>query len=48
MLALVAIVASLVFASLPSGMGLFIAAPLAMLTGAGVEIWTERLKERRA
>lgn len=43
--ALVAIAASLAFAFLPSGAGLFIAAPLAMLTGAGIEIWTERRKE---
>ena len=40
--ALVSIVASLVFAFLPSGLGLFVAAPLAMLTGAWVETVTER------
>jgi predicted branched-subunit amino acid permease len=44
--ALVAIVASLAFASLPSGLGLFVAAPLAMLTGAGVEVLTERRRAR--
>ena len=46
--ALVSIIASLVFAFLPTGMGLFIAAPLAMLTGAGVEIWRERRREAQA
>lgn len=46
--ALVSIVASLVFAFLPTGMGLFIAAPLAMLAGAGVESWTDRRREGRA
>ena len=46
--ALVSIIASLVFAFLPTGMGLFIAAPLAMLTGAGVEIWMERRREAQA
>ncbi|ABL68543.1 AzlC family ABC transporter permease [Paracoccus denitrificans] len=40
--ALVAVVGSLVFAFLPSGLGLFVAAPLAMLTGAGVEVLMER------
>ncbi len=38
----VSILASLVFSFLPSGLGLLIAAPLAMMAGAGVEIWTER------
>ena len=42
--ALVAITASLVFAFLPSGLGLFVAAPLAMMTGAWVEIVMERRK----
>lgn len=46
--ALVAIIASLVFAFLPSGAGLFIAAPLAMLTGAWVEIWIEHRGRKRA
>jgi len=40
--ALVAVLASLVFAFLPSGLGLFLAAPLAMLAGAGVEVLMER------
>ena len=40
--ALVAVVASLAFAFLPSGLGLFVAAPLAMLAGAGVEVLMER------
>lgn len=46
--ALVSIIASLVFAFLPSGAGLFIAAGLAMLTGAGVETLGERRREARA
>ncbi|WJS84829.1 AzlC family ABC transporter permease [Paracoccus sp. TOH] len=46
--ALVAVVAALAFAFLPSGLGLFIAAPLAMLTGAAVETLMERRKEARA
>ncbi|WP_347266950.1 AzlC family ABC transporter permease [Paracoccus sp. (in: a-proteobacteria)] len=40
--ALVATVGALVFAFLPSGLGLFVAAPLAMLAGAGTEILLER------
>ncbi|WP_312528568.1 AzlC family ABC transporter permease [Paracoccus sp. (in: a-proteobacteria)] len=40
----VSIVASLVFSFLPSGLGLLIAAPLAMAAGAAVEVWTERRK----
>ncbi len=46
--ALVAVVGSLVFAFLPSGLGLFVAAPLAMATGAGVEAWLARRKEALA
>ncbi|KGJ03149.1 Predicted branched-chain amino acid permease (azaleucine resistance) [Paracoccus halophilus] len=46
--ALVAILASLVFAFLPAGTGLFVAAPLAMLSGALVETWTERRRVMRA
>ncbi|SIQ16758.1 Predicted branched-chain amino acid permease (azaleucine resistance) [Paracoccus thiocyanatus] len=46
--ALVAVLAALAFAFLPSGLGLFVAAPLAMLTGAGVEMLMERRKEARA
>lgn len=38
----VGIVAALVFAGLPSGLGLLIAAPLGMATGAIVETWSER------
>lgn len=41
----VAITAALIFAGLPSGLGLLIAAPLGMATGALVEIWTERRRE---
>jgi 4-azaleucine resistance transporter AzlC len=41
--ALVAVVAALVFSFLPSGMGLFVAAPLAMAAGA----WAELAQERR-
>ena len=46
--ALVAIIASLVFAFLPSGLGLFVAAPLAMATGAWVEVLMERRQGARA
>ncbi|UXU75460.1 MULTISPECIES: AzlC family ABC transporter permease [unclassified Paracoccus (in: a-proteobacteria)] len=42
--AFVAVAASLLLAFLPSGLGLFIAAPLAMMTGALVETWIERRK----
>ncbi len=42
--AFVAMVAALAFAFLPSGLGMLIAAPLAMATGALVETWTERRK----
>ncbi|WP_323009578.1 AzlC family ABC transporter permease [Paracoccus sp. (in: a-proteobacteria)] len=45
--ALVAVVGSLVFAFLPSGLGLFVTAPLAMLTGAGVEVLMERRNRAR-
>jgi 4-azaleucine resistance transporter AzlC len=38
----VAILGSLVFAGLPSGLGLLIASPLGMATGAIVEAWSER------
>lgn len=38
----VAILGSLVFAGLPSGLGLLIASPLGMATGAVVEAWSER------
>ena len=38
----VAILGSLVFADLPSGLGLLIASPLGMATGAVVEAWSER------
>lgn len=38
----VAVLAALVFAWMPSGLGLFIAAPLGMATGALVEIRSER------
>lgn len=40
--AAVAVVLALVFAGLPSGMGLLIAAPCAMAAGALSEIWLER------
>ncbi len=40
--ALVAIVAALAFAFLPSGLGLLVASPLAMATGASVETWMAR------
>lgn len=45
--AFVAVVASLIFAGLPSGLGLLIAAPLGMAAGAWVETRTERGKEAR-
>lgn len=38
----VAILGSLVFAGLPSGLGLLIASPLGMATGAAVEVWSEQ------
>lgn len=44
----VAIVASLIFAGLPSGLGLLVAAPLGMAAGAWVEIRSERAQEGRA
>jgi len=44
----VAIVAALALAGLPSGLGLLIAAPLGMATGALVEIRTERKEARDA
>lgn len=40
--AAMSIIASLVFSVLPSGLGVLIAAPLAMATGACVEVWIER------
>lgn len=40
--ALVAVLAALVFAGLPSGLGLFVAAPLAMAAGALTELALER------
>lgn len=40
----VAIVAALAFAGLPSGLGLMLAAPLGMATGAVVEVLTEKQK----
>lgn len=42
--ALVAVIAALVFAFLPSGLGLFVAAPLAMAAGAMTEVALERRK----
>lgn len=44
----VAIVAALALAGLPSGLGLLIAAPLGMATGALVEVRTERREARDA
>lgn len=44
--ALVAVTAALVFAFLPSGMGLFVAAPLAMASGALTELALERRRAR--
>lgn len=38
----VAIVAALLFAGMPSGLGLLVAAPLGMMAGAYVEVWTEK------
>ncbi|MBK4216542.1 AzlC family ABC transporter permease [Paracoccus caeni] len=38
----VAIVAALIFAGLPSGLGLLVAAPLGMAAGAMVEMWAEK------
>ncbi|MDO5647688.1 AzlC family ABC transporter permease [Paracoccus sp. (in: a-proteobacteria)] len=38
----VAIIAALMLAWMPSGLGMMIAAPLGMATGAMVEVWTER------
>lgn len=38
----VAILGSLIFAGLPSGLGLLIASPLGMAVGAAVEIWSNR------
>lgn len=38
----VAILGSLVFAGLPSGLGLLVASPLGMATGALVETWSKR------
>ena len=46
--ALVSIIGALVFSFLPSGMGLLVAAPLAMGTGALVEVWSERRKAGQA
>lgn len=43
---LVSILAALVFSFLPSGLGLLVAAPLAMATGAWVEVLTERRRAR--
>ena len=43
----VAIVAALALAGLPSGLGLLIAAPLGMATGAIVETWMERKGDGR-
>lgn len=40
----VAIIGALLFAGLPSGLGMMIAAPLGMAAGAIVETWTERRK----
>ena len=40
--ALSEVLAALVFAGLPSGLGLLIASPLGMATGAVVEAWSER------
>lgn len=40
----VSIVAALIFAGLPSGLGLLVAAPLGMIAGAVVEVWTEQRK----
>ncbi|MCZ0960389.1 AzlC family ABC transporter permease [Paracoccus benzoatiresistens] len=38
----VAVAGSLAFAGLPSGLGLLIASPLGMATGALVEVWSQR------
>ena len=38
----VAVLGSLVLAGLPSGLGLLIAAPIGMATGAAVEVWSGR------
>lgn len=45
--AAVSIIAALVFSTLPSGLGILLAAPLAMITGALVEKRIERLKAER-
>lgn len=44
----VSIVGALVFAFLPSGLGLMIAAPLAMITGSVVEVWVQRRAARNS
>ena len=46
--AFVAVVAALIFSFLPSGLGLFVAAPLAMITGATVEHLIEQRRGARA
>lgn len=46
--ALVAVTGALVFAFLPSGLGLFVTAPLAMAAGAGTEALLERRRARIA
>lgn len=42
--ALTSIICSLAFSGLPSGLGVLLAAPVAMAVGVWVEIWTERRK----
>lgn len=44
----VAIIAALLFAGLPSGLGLMLAAPLGMVTGAVVEVLTDRRQRMQA
>ncbi|MTH62868.1 AzlC family ABC transporter permease [Paracoccus shanxieyensis] len=46
--ALVSILCSLAFSGLPSGMGVLLAAPIAMAAGVWVEIWTEKRGAGRA
>jgi hypothetical protein len=45
--ATVAVLASLAFSGLPSGLGVLLAAPLAMATGVAVEMLVEARKARR-
>ncbi|MFD1883179.1 AzlC family ABC transporter permease [Paracoccus pacificus] len=46
--ATVGVILSLAFAGLPSGLGVLLAAPFAMMAGAFLEAWLERRREVRA